>query len=69
MKPSQLASRGHSKILARLCLVIHEVAEGTMDRSLSDRSIRNTPGVDLLHLSIVLYGLVDEIRVPKVSLQ
>jgi hypothetical protein len=52
-----------------MCLVIHEVAQSTVDRGGSERSTWDTTGVDLLHLSIVLYGLVDEMRVPRVSLR
>ena len=69
MNQAILATGVMARYLGRMCLVIHEVAEGTVDRSLSDRSIRNAPGVDILGLSIVYYGLVDELRVITVHLQ
>jgi hypothetical protein len=49
--------------------VIHEVVQSTLDCNKSERSSWNTPDVDHIHVSIVLYGLVDEIRVPRVTLQ
>jgi hypothetical protein len=58
----------HPGIRAR-CLVMHEVAQSTVSRGWSERSGWNTTGVDPLHLSLVLYELVEEIRVPKVILR
>jgi hypothetical protein len=43
--------------------VIYEVAQSMVDNSGSERSSWTLPSVDHLHLSIVLNGLVDELRV------
>jgi hypothetical protein len=49
--------------------MIHEVAQSKVNRGGSEWSSRNTADIDLLNMSITLYGLVDEIRVPRVSLK
>jgi hypothetical protein len=41
------------------------VAQSTVDCGGSEQGSWNTAFVDLLHLSIVLYGLVNELRVPR----
>lgn len=51
-----------------MCLVLHEVAESTVDRSRRDGHCWNTTSEDDLYLTIVLYGLVDEISVLRVIL-
>jgi hypothetical protein len=48
---------------------IHEVAQSKVNRGGSEWSSRNTADIYLLNMSINLYGLVDEIRVPRVSLK
>jgi hypothetical protein len=68
-KPVHLVSMGHRKIPFHLYLGILEVAQSMVDYSGSERCSWNTADVDLLHLSIVPYGFVDEIHVSKVSLQ
>jgi hypothetical protein len=46
IEPDHPAIRGHREILGRLCLVIYEVAQSTVDHGGSERSSRNTTDVD-----------------------
>ena len=68
-EPRHPVSRGHRKVPVGLRLVLHEVTEGTEDGSRTGRSSWNTAGVDHPHLSIVVNGLVDDLRVLRVSLK
>jgi hypothetical protein len=49
-----------------MCLVLHEVAESRVDPSQRDVRCLNMENEDDLHLTIIYYGLVDEINVLRV---
>jgi hypothetical protein len=49
--------------------VLNELAMSTVDRIGRDGCLWNMPDVDLLHMSIVRDGMVDEITIPRVSPQ
>jgi hypothetical protein len=63
MNQSILASGVIARYLVAYALVIHEVAQSTVDRGWSEWSGWNTTGVDPLHMTIVLYGRVEELRI------
>jgi hypothetical protein len=46
-----------------MCLVIHEDVDSMVDSRGRDWTYWNTSGVEDLHLNIILYGLVDKIKV------
>jgi hypothetical protein len=57
-KPEHPTLGAHRKVLGGMCLVLHEVVKSTVDRRGRDGCLWNTPGVDHLHVIIVLYGLL-----------
>jgi hypothetical protein len=68
-KPAHPPPMAYRKIPGGLCLEVHELAKSTENHFQWHGRSWNTTNKDDFYLTIVLYGVVDEINVLRVILQ